>query len=117
VFVDTVFHTYRVKQAEQEGSSVVDVDGSYMYLYRKYKALIDSGKSVVLPTHPSPPMTGWLLITEENYRTVGLSVPSVTTGNQSCAIFVLVLLTSCCHRFGVYLPSGSCGTRGRTGCI
>ena len=65
------------------------------YLYREYRALIDSGKNAVLPTHPPPPMTGWLLITEENYITVSLSVPLVTTGNQSCAflyLFYFILL-------------------------
>ena len=35
----------RINQAEEEGTSVVDVDCSY--LYRKYKKLVGSGKDIV----------------------------------------------------------------------
>ena len=50
-------HVYsRINQAEEEGTSVVDVDG--LYLYRKYKKLAWSGKDVVQPDHPSSPLSG-----------------------------------------------------------
>ena len=48
-------------QAEQEGTGVVDVDGSY--LYRKYVPLTEAGEQVSLPGHPSPPLTGWKSVT------------------------------------------------------
>ena len=67
-----------MKQAELEGSKVVDVDGSY--LYRKYRALVDAGKRVAFLTCPSPLITGWLSVTDSNYSTLSLSIPAVTSG-------------------------------------
>ena len=39
----------RINQAEEEGISVVDVDGSY--IYRKYQRLVESGENVTQPNH------------------------------------------------------------------
>ena len=74
LYIYTFF--FRVKQAHQEGTSVVDVDGSY--LYRKYKALVESGEQVVLPSVPA--IAGWVSVTEVNYQNVAPSMPSVTSG-------------------------------------
>ena len=56
----------------------MDVDGSY--LYRKYKAQVESGEQVVLPSVPAVPITGWVSVTEVNYQNVAPSMPSVTSG-------------------------------------
>ena len=73
-----IYIFFRVKQAHQEGTSVVDVDGSY--LYRKYKALVESGEQVVLASVPAVHITGWVSVTEVNYQNVAPSMPSVTSG-------------------------------------
>ncbi len=57
---------------------VIDVDGSY--LYKKYKALNESGKQVSLPSIPSPPLTGWTIVTSENFQSVAAFVPRVSHG-------------------------------------
>ena len=56
----------------------MDVDGSY--LYRKYKALVESGEQVVLASVPAVHITGWVSVTEVNYQNVAPSMPSVTSG-------------------------------------
>ena len=69
----------RLNQAEQEGTAIVDVDGSY--LYRKYESLTEAGEQVSLPGHPSPPLAGWKSVTEETYQSIAPSIPPVTSGN------------------------------------
>ena len=72
-------HVYsRINQAEEVGTSVVDVDGSY--LYRKYKKLAGSGKDVVQPDHPSPPLSGWQIVNENTCKDITPSIPLVITG-------------------------------------
>ena len=62
-------HVYsRINKAEEEGTSVVDVDDSY--LYRKYKKLAGSGKDVVQPDHPSPPLSGWQIVNENTCKDI-----------------------------------------------
>ena len=67
-----------MNQAEQGGTAVVDVDGSY--LYRKYVALTEAGEQVSVPGIPPPPLTGWKCVTEDTYQTIACSIPSVTSG-------------------------------------
>ena len=50
----------RINQAEEEGLSVVDVDGSY--IYRKCQRLVESGENVTQPNHPGPPPSGWKVV-------------------------------------------------------
>ena len=72
-------HVYsRINQAEEVGTSVVDVDGSY--LYRKYKKLAGSGKDVVQPDHPSPPLSGWQIVNENTCKDITPSIPLVIKG-------------------------------------
>ena len=79
-----------MKTALEEGTPVVDVDGSY--LYRKYKMLVDAGKHVSLPARPPPPITGWVSLTEENRLSVSSSMPSVTQGEHcSCLLWIVFL--------------------------
>ena len=56
----------------------MDVDGSYVY--RKYKSLAESGVQVELPINPPPPLSGWIVVKEDNYRTIAPSIPLVTSG-------------------------------------
>ena len=77
--------TYRVKEANEENKEVVDVDGSY--LYRKFKLLTDAGEHVAHPACPSPPVTGWVAITDENRETIALSLPPVTPGKLVTTIY------------------------------
>ena len=76
----------RVKEAELEGSKVVDVDGSY--LYRKYRSLVDSGARVSFPVCPPLPITGWLSVTGSNCATTSLSIPTVTLGKFIVLLFI-----------------------------
>ena len=75
-----------MNQAQQEGTSVVDVDGSY--LYRKYRSLTDAGKQVALSACPSPPISGWRSVTEDTYRTIAPSIPLVTSGMCHTSFFL-----------------------------
>ena len=73
-------YTCRVKQSEQEGNGIVDVDGSY--LYRKYVSLKEAGKQVSMPiAHPSPPLVGWKSVTEDTYQSIASCIPTVTSGD------------------------------------
>ena len=72
-------HVYcRVKQAEEEATAVVDVDGSY--LYRKYQRLVEYGKDATQPDHPRSPPSGWKVVNERTYKDIAPSIPLVTTG-------------------------------------
>lgn len=64
---------------ESEGVPVVDVDGSY--LYKKFKRLRESGKQVILPSVSLPPVSGWSLMTGENYQSLAGSIPQVSQGS------------------------------------
>ena len=75
------FFMYRVIQAKQEGTPVVDVDGSY--LYRKYKLLSEAGEHVSQPQPPSPPPPGWKVVNESTYKDIAPSIPIVTIGNDT----------------------------------
>ena len=68
----------RINQAEEEGISVVDVDGSY--IYRKYQCLVESGENVTQPNHPGPPPSGWKVVNKNTYKDLIPSIPLVTTG-------------------------------------
>ena len=69
---------HRMKEAEREATSVVDVDGSY--LHRKYKALADAGQEFARPPHPSCPISGWRSVTEDTYHSIAPSITPVTSG-------------------------------------
>ena len=57
---------------------VVDVDGSY--LYRKHKVVADAGMRVAPLPLPSPPLSGWESVSQENVAEVAKKVPHVTSG-------------------------------------
>ena len=79
--------THRVNQTQQEGTAVVDVDGSY--LYRKYRSLTEAGVQVSLPAYPSVPLTGWNPVNEETCQAIAPSIPHVTSGKQiDCCVYI-----------------------------
>ena len=57
---------------------VVDVDGSY--LYRKHKVVADAGMRVAPLPLPSPPLSGWESVSQENVAEIAKKVPHVTSG-------------------------------------
>ena len=65
---------------------IVDVDGSF--LFKKYKTLRESGKQVVFP--PTPPVSGWTVMTAENYQALADSIPRVSQGKSFWFVFVFV---------------------------
>lgn len=67
-----------MKEVEQEGLAIVDVDGSY--LYRKYEALMKAGEEVSLPSVPPPPISGWIVMSDDNYQSLAPTIPPVTQG-------------------------------------
>ena len=67
-----------MKQAEQEKTPVIDVDGSY--LYKKYLSLTEGGQNVSLLGYPSPPIAGWKTVTESTCLSIASTLPSVSSG-------------------------------------
>ena len=45
---------------------------------RSILLLCESGKQVSLPSLPPPPVSGWTVMTGENYQSLALSIPCVT---------------------------------------
>ena len=88
-----------MKLAIEEKKPVVDVDGSYVY--RKYKSLVDAGECFALPPCPSPPLSGWKVVTEENHLTIAPSIPPVTQGHHALFIYLFIYFYAC--RLGVYI--------------
>lgn len=65
--------------------AVVDVDGSYTYLYLKHKKLTDSGVGVApLEQSTCAPLPGWKGITEVNVKEIAEKMPRVTSGKFLC---------------------------------
>ena len=46
-----------------------------------------AGEHVAHPACPSPPVTGWVAITDENRETIALSLPPVTPGKLVTTIY------------------------------
>ena len=68
----------RIHETIAAGTSVVDVDGSYMY--KKLKAITNAEDVTVTMSPPAPPPSGWVTITEDNYLTIAQDLPAVTAG-------------------------------------
>lgn len=83
----TCTYPYRIRHviAEGKGDVIVDVDGSY--LYKKYKEMVDAGRSVSVLGPPQQPPQGWaalpLTATGVERSTLASSLPSVTAGYNS----------------------------------
>lgn len=67
---------FRIHDALQKNLDVVDVDGSY--LYRKEQQLISQGIRTLPLSLPSVPLTGWEVVTADNYKEK--NVPKVISG-------------------------------------
>lgn len=70
--------SFRITQAKADGTSVVDVDGSY--LYRKEQTLVASGIATSPMDVPQPPVCGWEQLTAENHCDIAPKVPRVMPG-------------------------------------
>ena len=81
--------------------------------------LTEAGESVALPTSPSPPISGWKIITEENHRTIVLSVPCVTPGMPARTIIFTISIFDFMNYVGLvytYL-AGHVGHTGEEGAL
>ena len=90
---------------EADGVPVVDVDGSF--LYKKYNKL---SKQVILPPIPPPPVSGWTVMTGENYQSLASSIPRVSQGRHLSCLRIL-LVTSffySYYRFSLHILSCAC---------
>ena len=65
---------------------IVDVDGSY--LYRKEQQLISQGVNTVPLSLPSVPITGWEVVSADNYKEK--NVPKVMPGKHIIIHIILV---------------------------
>ena len=68
----------RIHETIKECLPITDVDGSY--LYRKHQLLSNSGCSVDVPVPSSPPLSGWITVSEKSIKEVVSSIPLVTSG-------------------------------------
>ena len=75
----------RIRQAVEEKAKVVDVDGSY--LYRKHQRLEAAGVNVAPLETPSPPLTGWESVSEDNVKVLADNIPRVTAGGLIFLLF------------------------------
>ena len=71
-----IYINFRIHDALQQNLDVVDVDGSY--LYRKEQQLISQGIRTLPLSLPSVPLTGWEVVTADNYKEK--KVPRVISG-------------------------------------
>ena len=53
----------------------------------KSKKLRESGKQVVFPPIPTPPVSGWTVMTAENYQALADSIPRVSQGKSFFVCF------------------------------
>ena len=68
----------RIHKAVRDKANIVDVDGSY--LCRKQKQPVDSGLTVAPLPLPSPPLSGWESVSQDNVAVIAKKVPHVTSG-------------------------------------
>ena len=113
---ETTYTYCRVKHDEMEG---VDIAVDVLYLYRKYKSLIEAGEQVSLPALPSVPLTGWKAITEDTYTRICCLFHSSCNfryGLALCTCFKnAVIILAIINRASLYLLIWSCLTYWRQG--
>lgn len=79
---------------------VVDVDGSYMY--RKKQQLSSAGFTVTTLPVPTPPLSGWELVTSEDSASMSTNIPFVTPGLFE-GMIIPVNVTKLHCRIAVYI--------------
>ena len=94
---DANFDIFRIEQAKSEQLPIVDVDGSY--LYWKQQTITQSGIAVASLPPPSPPLSGWEVVTDGNVQTMASKIPVVTSGTgivhaTSMAMYTCMYITS-----------------------
>ena len=88
---DANFDCFRIEQAKSEQLPIVDVDGSY--LYRKQQTITQSGIAVAPLPPPSPPLSGWEVVTNGNVQTMASKIPVVTSGTGIVHITFIAIYT------------------------
>ena len=73
----------RIRLAREEGVAVVDVDGSY--LTQKLDKLKQSGLKIIPSPleFPSPPLSGWEIVSADNCEDIATRMPRVTPGTST----------------------------------
>ena len=66
---------YRIQRAKEEGTRVVDIDGSY--LQREHTSTSSSGLTCAPLPLPDEPPLGWNDVTEENREEMAERIPAV----------------------------------------
>ena len=101
----TVTFPHRICKVLEEGSQVVDVDGTY--LYQKQQSLKQSIRQVAPLPPPAPPLAVWEVVTDNSVNTVAVSIPIVTSG-EYCILFQIIL--TCIKFAGTLYTYLACGT-------
>lgn len=69
----------RIREAMRSGAKVIDVDGSYVARKRQLQCEIIN-EPTGLVTDIGLPITGWEVISAENYKSYSCKMPTVTLG-------------------------------------
>ena len=94
------------KLIKTEQLPIVDVDGSY--LYRKQQLLKQSGVCIAPLPPPSPPLSGWEVVSESNIGLLRfLLLPLVCTVARSPSVALYGLY--CIYRNALHLLGNWCG--------
>ena len=91
---DANFNCFRIEQAKSKQLPLVDVDGSY--LYRKQQTITQSGIAVAPLPPPSPPLSGWEVVTDGNVQTMASKIPVVASGTGIVHTTFMAIYT-CIH--------------------
>ena len=81
----------RIREVLKQKLDAVDVDGSY--LYRKEQQLISLGVRTLPLSLPSVPLTGWEVVSADNYKEK--NVPRVMSG--TCILFCAIHIQQCSY--------------------
>ena len=71
-------------------------------MYRKQQGLIESGMSVVPLDAPSPPLSGWEAVTDDNIKTIAPRIPIVTSGVHAVLLYTLMCAQNNLYRYLFY---------------
>ena len=72
----------RIREAITSGAQVIDVDGSYLARKQQQLHLESSGECTDSSIDIRLPVSGWEVISTENYQTFSNKMPTVTLGNN-----------------------------------
>ena len=82
--------SYSVEHCINANATVVDVDGSYLYI--KHKTLTDAGHRLAPLSPPAPPPSGWVTVSSENYLQLAPDLLTVTAGQFTIKLQIHLIL-------------------------